>query len=214
MNKRPFFIVFFLLLLVFSCKDKVSSSVDVYNNDFQTNDLNHIDGGVIEAYNGSKVLGRYNNGGFTLSVTNLPAHDLISVSFDLYIHDSWDGNSTSPDGPDIWEMFVDSNPYISTTFSNFPCSLTDICKPQSYPNSYPNNFNNPKTNATTVDLPSACKATYPNGTSLYVITKTFAHKGSTLSIKCFDKLTQTNDPNPKCDESWSVDNIKVKAINL
>lgn len=214
MSKRSFPAIFFVMLLVFSCKDKIATSNEVYNNDFQADNLSSISGGIIENYNGSKVLGRYNNGGFTLSLNNLPKHDLISVSFTLYIHDSWDGNSTAPDGPDMWEMFVDDEPYISTTFSNFPCASTDICKPQSYPNTYPNNYNNPQTGATTVNLPPACKTTYPNGTSMYRITKTFAHTGGTVTIKCLDKLSQTNDPDPKCDESWSVDNLNVKAITL
>ena len=214
MRKSAFPAIFFCLLTILSCKDKISTTNEVYSNDFQTNNLNNVSGGVIENFNGTKLLGRYNDGGFTLNLNGLPDHDLISVSFNLYIHDSWDGNSVSPDGPDIWEMFVDGDPYMSTTFSNFPCAARDLCRPQSYPNTYPNNYNNPKTGATAVNLPVACKATIPNGTSLYVITKTFAHKGGTISIKCFDKLVQTNDPNPKCDESWSLDNLKVKAIKL
>lgn len=214
MNRRALPAIFFLLLTVLSCKDKIAASNEVYNNDFQTGNLNNLSGGVIEDYNGTKVLGRYNNSGFTLSLNNLPAHDLISVSFYLYIHDSWDGNSMFPDGPDIWEMYVDGDPYMSTSFSNFPCGAAELCRPQSYPNNYPNNFNNPKTGAAVVNLPPACKLTIPNGTSLYKITKTFAHTGGAVSIKCFDKLSQTNDPNPKCDESWSVDNFNVKAIKL
>lgn len=214
MNRRSFSVLFFFLLFIFSCKDKIATTIEVYNNDFQSNNLNNISGGVLETYNGSRVLGRYNNGGFTLTVNNLPKHDLISVSFLLLIHDSWDGNQTGVDGPDIWEMFVDDKTYVSTTFSNYPCSSTDICRPQSYPNTYPNNFFNPKTGAEMVNLPAACKPTFPNGTSVYRITRTFAHTGGTVSIKCLDKLIQTNDPSPKCDESWSVDNVNVKAITL
>lgn len=214
MYKRSVPAIFFLLILFASCKDKVANTTQVYSNDFQTSNLSNISGGSIEDYIGTKVLGRYNNSGFTLSLNNLPKHDLISVTFTLYIHDSWDGNSTSPDGPDIWQMFVDDDVFISTTFSNVPCALGAVCKPQSYPNTYPNNFNNPKAGATTINLPPACKTTFPNGTTAYTITKTFAHKGGAISIQCVDKLVQTNDPNPKCDESWSVDNISVKAISL
>jgi hypothetical protein len=29
-----------------------------------------------------------------------------------------------------------------------------------------------------------------------------------------DKLVQPNSPDQKCDESWSVDNINIKAITL
>jgi len=214
MYKKLVSIFSFSLLLCFSCKDKVGASTEVYSNDFQSGNLNNITNGVIDTYNNTKVLGRYNNSEFTLSLNNLPKHDLITVTFALYIHDSWDGNSDSPDGPDMWEMYIDNQPYMSTTFSNYPCAANTFCKPQSYPNSYPNNYNNPKTGAATLNLPPACKTTFPNGTTKYIITKTFSHKGSTLSMKCLDKLVQTNDSNPKCDESWSVDDLKVTAVAL
>jgi len=214
MKRRSLSLAILFLVSLFSCKDKVASTTEVYNNDFQTDNLTNIVGGATEEYNNTKVLGRYNNSGFTLSLSDLPKHDLITVSFLLYIHDSWDGNLPGISGPDIWEMFVDDKPYISTTFSNFPCSPTDICKPQSYPDTYPNNLHNPQTGAALVDLPRGCKPTYPNGTSMYRITKTFVHTGGSLSVKCFDKLIQTTLTDLKCDESWSVDNLNVKAITL
>lgn len=212
--KKALFIIIPCLLVLFSCKDKVAKDVEVYKNDFESSNISNITGGITEKYNGSLVLGRFNNSGFTLNLNNLPDHDLVTISFDLYIHDSWDGNSDSPDGPDIWNMYVNGDTYISTTFSNSSCGVNEFCKPQSYPLTYPNNYNNPKTGATAINLPPACKTTPPNGTTLYKITKTFRHSSGILSLECSDKLIQSNTNDPKCDESWSVDNLSVKVINL
>ncbi|MES2427326.1 MAG: hypothetical protein V4560_10155 [Bacteroidota bacterium] len=207
--------IFFIFLFYISCKNQTKSELQVYANDFEKNDLSGITNGVITQYNNSVVLGNYNKGGFSLTLNNLPKHDLISISFDLYIHDSWDGNKEYPDGPDIWQMVVDNNMYINTTFSNAACVPGNFCLPQSYPFNYPNNYNNPKTGAYRTDLPGICGMAGPNGTTLYKITKTFSHSNNALVLKCLDKLVQENiSTDQKCDESWSVDNIIIKAISL
>ncbi|HWZ35285.1 MAG TPA: hypothetical protein VNW51_03960, partial [Mucilaginibacter sp.] len=203
------------LILLYSCKNQVKSEVEVYNNDFETNNLTNITNGVISQFNGTAVLGIYNNGNFILKLDNLPKHDLITISFDLYIHDGWDGNKPPPDGPDIWQMLVDGSTYIYATFSNDSCIAGNFCSPQSYPFDYPNSYNNPKTGAYRIDLPGFCSMkSNPNGTTQYKIIKTFTHKNGTLVLQCLDKLVQTNATDPKCDESWSVDNINIKAITL
>jgi len=209
------FLFLISLFFVTACNKNVSNEVVVYHNDFETNDLSNITNGIISTYNNSAVLGQYNNGNFILTLNNLPKHDLITITFDLYIHDSWDGNKKAPDGPDIWEMFVNGDPFIYTTFSNAPCAAPDFCSPQSYPADYPNDYNNPRSGAYRTDLPGVCSwKSDPNGTSLYKISKTFRNSDSKLVLQCVDKLVQTNTADPKCDESWSVDNINVKAITL
>lgn len=213
MIKNTLFII--CLIFIVSCKKNVSSEVEVYSNDFQSGNLTNITNGVISPFNGTAVLGNYNNSNFILTVGNLSKHDLVQISFDLYIHDSWDGNKLSPDGPDIWELLVDGNSYINASFSNSPCGQGTFCPPQSYPLDYPNNFNNPKTGAFNTDLPGFCHlATDPHGTTLYKIERTIRHSDKTLVLQCLDKLVQPNTADPKCDESWSVDNINIKAITL
>src|ERR1700757_3935684 len=106
MNKILICLIFAFFLS--ACKSNVSNETVVYTNDFESGNLTNIQNGVISKFNGSSVLGNYNcknnKGYFTLSLNNLPSHDLITISFDLYIHDTWDGNKTAPDGPDIWQM--------------------------------------------------------------------------------------------------------------
>ena len=212
MNKKFLFIIPFIL--IFSCNKTVNSEVTVYYNDFETGNLSNISNGVISQFNGSNVLGRFSNGYFTLSVNNLPVHNLITVSFDLYIHDNWRGD-LPPEGPEIWEMLIDGVPYINATFSNLSCVPGYICPPQSYPFNYPNNFNSPQSGAYAVDLPGVCSLqSDPNGTTQYKITKTFKDSGKTISILCLDTWDQKDYPNPMCEKSWSVDNIKIQAITL
>lgn len=205
--------VFFLA----SCAKEVKNEQEVYFNDFEGQNMKEISNALTEKYNGSTVLGRYNSSGFDLTLNDLPAHKLVEISFDLYIHDSWDGNKTSKgiDGPDIWKMIVDGNLYINTTFSNEDCDNSGFCPPQSYPNDYPNAYHNPKSGASNVNLPGVCNlAGKMGGTTLYKITKVIEHQQANLLMQCRDQLIQTNAPDPKCDESWSIDNLKVKVINL
>lgn len=212
MNKIPCLLVF-LLLFQISCKTQVKKEVEVYNNDFEGNNLSGISNGIVNQFNNSAVLGQYNNSNFILAINNLPKHDLITISFDLYIHDNWRGQLL-PDGPDIWQMLVDNSLYINATFSNLGCKVGNICPPQSYPDNYPNSSHNPRSGSSRTDLPGVCSMlSSPDGTTMYKITKTFKHVNQSLLLQCLDKLNQ-NYPDPKCEKSWSVDNIIIKAITL
>src|SRR6516165_7812108 len=54
----------------------------------------------------------------TLTLTNLKPHSLATVSFDLYVLKSWDGNNPIY-GPDRWSLSVSGGPtLLDTTFSN------------------------------------------------------------------------------------------------
>lgn len=215
---KSFISLFFILIFsISSCSKTVQKETEVYFNDFETRDLTGVSNGSLVDYNGSTVLGRYNQSGFELLLTDLPKHDLIQISFDLFIHDSWDGNKLGVDevdGPDIWQMLVDEEMYINASFSNIACVNTNgvFCPPQSYPANYPNSNNYPRSGAYNVNLPSAC---HPEGTTTwYKITKTISHSRSKLLLQCVDQLVQKNADDPNCDESWSVDNIKITAIKL
>ena len=214
---RNFFLSILLFITIASCSKSVKNQEEVYFNDFESANLTGINSGAIENYNGTNVLGRYNSGGFDLQLNSLPKHSLVEVSFDLYIHDSWDGNKTSVniDGPDIWKLIVDGNLYMNTTFSNSYCDNSGFCLPQSYPQDYPNFNNNPKTGAANANLPGVCNLKgQAGGTTLYKITRTIEHSKASLLLQCRDQLIQTNTNDPKCDESWSVDNLRVKVISL
>ena len=56
------------------------------------------------------------------------------------------------------------------------------------------------------------------GSSLYQIEKGFKSRGNSIVVRFYDELYQPNaiDKNginqQKCDESWSLDNLRVRII--
>ena len=227
-NLLKIFIVFFL---IDSCSyPEISRDELVYDNDFESGNLTEIDGKSTFTFNNTTVLGDFNNDGFTLHLENTGEHDYVFISFDLYIHGTWDGNSnrfTENDKPDKWIMELDpdvdlikdtSRDRFVTTFSNSPC-FSSYCLKQSYPESFPFE-NNPKTGNSKFDLPKICKDSKFGGKStLYKIEKGFKHSGNAIVIRFYDELYQPNAIDKdgvvqtKCDESWSLDNLKVRVIS-
>ena len=222
--------IILLLLLLFSCSyPEMIRNELVYENDFETRDLKNIDGGGFINFNNTTVLGNFNNDGFNLFLDNVGDHDYVFVSFDLYIHGTWDGNFngfSENDKADKWimefkpdmQLFKDpSSDNFTTTFSNSPC-WPNYCLRQSYPENFPFE-NNPKTGAFKTDLPKICNDSFFGGkSSMYQIEKGFKSKGNNIVIRFYDELYQPNAidkngiPQQKCDESWSLDNLKVRVI--
>lgn len=208
-------IAFFLA----SCKGLQKDTV-VYFNDFENDSLTNIIDGKIGEYNGSKVIGRYSQNGFLLRLDSLPTHNMVQITFDLYIHDTWDGNSVKPEGPDIWIMNIDGWSAIYATFANgFFTNYTQsypVVQPEYNPSTGFKFFNNkPNSNAIKTDLPGACKLKdQKGGTSLYQITYTFEHMSGKLDVGCFAQLEDPDLANKNCNESWSVDNLKIKTIEF
>ena len=128
------FQIFFFILIINSCSyPEIIRDEQIYYNDFENNNLSKIDGGGLFFFNQSNVIGNFNNDGFTLHLDNVGPHEYIFVSFDLYIHGSWDGNLNGfpeNDKADKWimeykpgmDLFKDPafDKYV-TTFSNSPC---------------------------------------------------------------------------------------------
>ena len=201
----------------------------VYQNNFEKLDLENIDGGGITSFNNNYVLGNFNNDGFTLFLSDVGDHDYVFVSFDLYVHGSWDGNFngfSDNDKPDKWimefkpdmQLFKDpSSDNFTTTFSNSPC-WSNYCLRQSYPEIYPFE-NNPKTGAFQTELEEVCRNNFFGGkTTLYQIEKGFKSSGKNVVLRFYDELYQPNAidkdgiPQQKCDESWSMDNLSIRVI--
>lgn len=223
LSPGPFiFLRLFLLILLggvttlfYACDKDNGQETLVYQNDFKNGDLTDIENGIISKFNNTNVLGRYNKGKFTLNLHDLPDHNKLHIIFDLNIHDTWNGNILglgNVDGPDIWQMMVDSVMYINTSFCNTECAGW-LCPPQSYPANYPT-YNYPRTGAIRTDLPGACNLKgVSGGTIVYRIDRIVQHVGNRASIECKDLLVQPNASDQLCDESWSVSNLKVWIIN-
>lgn len=224
------FVSLILCIVINSCSyPEMTRNEIIYENNFEEKNLKNIDGGGFIEFNSSTVLGNFNNDGFTLFLENVGSHDYVFISFDLYIHGSWDGNFNGfpeNDQPDKWtiefnpdmDLFKDpSSDRFVTTFSNSPC-WSNYCLRQSYPESYPFE-KNPKTGSYQVDLEEICLSSFFGGkTTLYKIEKGFKSSGNNIVVRFFDELYQPNAidndgvPQEKCDESWSLDNLKIRAI--
>ena len=222
--------IFLLMLLINSCSypEMVRNEL-VYENDFEDYDLNSIDNGSIIKFNNTNVLGDFNNDGFTVFLENVGDHDYVFISFDLYIHGTWDGNFNgfeNNDKPDLWilefkpemNLFKDpSSDNFTTTFSNSPC-FSNYCLRQSYPEPYPFE-NNPLTGSYDTIKGKRCSSSFFGGsTTLYQIEKGFKSSGKNLVFRFYDELYQPNAidkdgiPQSKCDESWSLDNLRVRVV--
>ena len=220
----------FIFFIINSCSyPEIVRDELIYNNNFENNNLTEIDGGGLSTFNGTTVIGDFNNDGFTLHLDDVGDHEYIFISFDLYIHGSWDGNFNgfdNNDKPDKWimeykpdmDLFKDpSFDKFVTTFSNSPC-WPNYCLRQSYPENFPFE-NNPRTGSFKTDLERKCFNNFFGGTtSLYKIEKGFRSSGNAIVLRFYDELYQPNAidkdviPQEKCDESWSLDNLKFRVI--
>lgn len=154
--------------------------------------------GMATAPNGQTFLGRFSGNSACLSLSGLPAHDTVNVSFDLHIIESWDGNGENCCGPDIFNLGVNGGPSLmSSTFALFPGNN------QSYPAAYdgmggPDNA--PRTGADENDTLGYSFG----GDSVYRISKTFSHSASSLRLDFTAPGLQGLS-----DESWGIDNLTL-----
>lgn len=193
-----------------------------YFYDFES-DYTNIDSVFVSVFDGSRVMGPYNNSGFSIRTKDLPEHQYIKLKFDLYIHDSWEGNTNEMflDVPDHDAWFIEFDPHknvniankilFETTFSNHLC-VPAWCYSQSYPNYYPFE-NNARTEAKSRNIAGRCLwSDTPTATSVYSIEKYFPHENDSVVIAFYDRLKEPGGSNA-CDESWSIDNLSITLIN-
>ena len=132
----------------------------------------------------------------TLSLDELPVHTDVTVSFDLFLINSWDGNHDA----DIWDLIVVGGPtLLHTTFSN----LDEFDWWQAYPDAYPGGSHPPHTGAVEVD--TLGYGYY--GNSVYHLIFTFTHSASDLTLAFSASGLQELS-----DESWGLDNVEVRVV--
>ena len=135
-----------------------------------------------------------------LTLKHLRPHSQATVSFDLYILKSWDGNNPNY-GPDRWSMKVEGGPtLLDTTFSNnFKTGTYDLSS-----QNYPAANSSPQAGATVVN--SLGYRFYGDG--IYHLTFTFPHQSDTLSLYFSSSLFEGKGTD---DESWGLDNVRVST---
>ncbi|MDA7657644.1 hypothetical protein N8737_02975 [Verrucomicrobia bacterium] len=127
-----------------------------------------------------------------LNLASLPAHQSVTVRFDLFVLHTWDGNQPGVGiGPDIWQLRVkDGEILIRTTFSNGA--------PYAAGQSYPDDFDADDTSR--FDAFSGALEIGSLGyglDSVYQIERTFSHSDAALVLE-FSGVGVT-------DESWGLD---------
>ncbi|HRZ41254.1 MAG TPA: gliding motility-associated C-terminal domain-containing protein [Bacteroidales bacterium] len=174
------------------------TSQTLYTEDFE----NPLPGGWSDTsrfffYNSMKS-GPFSNQQLLLNLINLSVHDSILVSFDLYIHDSWQGWGPAW-GPDFYYQIIDGDTVLITTFDNTSTGY------QAYPDFFP--AVHPPGTGSIATLPYRCIT--GDVTRLYQLNFKKAHNASSTSIG----FSGAPDQNI-CDESWSIDDVKIELTNV
>lgn len=137
----------------------------------------------------------------TLSLTGLSTHTSVTVTFDLYIIQSMDGNGPQGGGADNWELTADGGVVFRSNFANFEGGNT-----QAYPAQLPpigaGASNPPRTGQIAADHLGFGTGEF--GDATYRISVTFPHTGATLNLGFTSAQNQ-----PTSDEGWGLDNVVV-----
>lgn len=156
-----------------------------------------------------------------LSLGSLGAHNKVSVSFDVYVINSWDGNGELGNfccGPDLFGVSLanvtpGSASGLLTTFSNIDQSERPEVGAsgalQSYPNAFPNLPGSPAFSGA-AEVGTLGFDFFGGGVgdddSVYRITLNFDHSAASLELSFFGLGLQDID-----DESWGLDNVTVST---
>lgn len=135
----------------------------------------------------------------TLTLHDLKPHTFMTISFDLYVLKSWDGNNPTY-GPDQWRLRVHDGPtLLETTFSNNPKTGLDLSQ-QNYPVA-----NSPQQSGA-ASVNTLGYTFY--GDSIYHFAFNFPHAGDTLMLDFSSSLFEGKGTD---DESWGLDNVRVSS---
>jgi len=139
-----------------------------------------------------------------LSIPDLTEHTLVTLSFDLFVIRSWDGDFNDGHvGADRWRLTETItqrgaiNTLLDTTFSNWPVFT------QSYPGSYPADQYPSLTGADEINTLGYLWNDTPMD-SVYSMAFTIDHNDRTLNLDYLADGFQDIS-----DESWGLDNIRV-----
>jgi len=163
---------------------------------------------------GRGFLGQFGNETVCLSLDNLPYHNWVTVSLDVYVILSWNGNVVSvggnapielaPEvivGPDKWQLDADGETLLLTTFSNY------LGHDQAYPGWYPGSSYPRFSGAFEINsLGYRWNSTTPMD-SVYRLSFTFLHNSESLELDFSAMGLQALS-----DESWGLDNVKVELL--
>ena len=188
-----------------------ASAATVYSNDFETSAGSEWSQTILDIVpaGGRQFLGQFSNDAVTLTLGSLPAHDTVTISFQLFIMKTWDGNAGFGEppggiGPDRWTLQNtadggEQSVLLDTTFAN-----ADFFT-QSYPNAYGAGDNPAYSGSCEQDTLGFSPDVF--GDSVYTLSFTFAHSDSDIVFTFSGSNLEGVD-----NESWGIDNIEVTAV--
>ncbi|MBV6459039.1 MAG: hypothetical protein HONBIEJF_02178 [Fimbriimonadaceae bacterium] len=189
-----------LILLALSATGALAQTT-IFHNDFESGvATGFTNGPVMDAPNGStKVLGKFGSSdGSTLELNGLASHTTVTLTLDLFVINSWDGNDGGH-GPDHLRFSADGADLLHATFSNWSPS-------QSYSDATPLG-GGPFAGKTDSDGEGLLGfGDFYGRDTLYRLQFTFAHSSSSLQVKFYGEGLQHKD-----DESWALDNVHLEA---
>jgi hypothetical protein len=177
-----------------------ASAQVVFEDDFNSGSAqpNWSTPSVFTAPSGETLLGRFDNTTVTLTLADLPSHDAVELSLRLWIMNTMDGNEPISIGVEGGALLL------NTTFANFTGGG------QFYPN--PLNVG-PMSPAGTGSIGGSnpLQMAPINGLDMgstgYDLSFTFSHDAPSLTLSFSGTGMQGVG-----DESWGLDNVRVKVI--
>ena len=143
----------------------------------------------------------------TLTLDGLAAHSAVTISFDLYINGSMDGNDTPSGSPDPWSLVqsgTTTSTLISTNFANPLANHTQAFGGSNGSGGYLTSGTFlPRTGASATNHLGFGTGDY--GDTTYSLSFTFASTSSTQAFSFVSGQNQGSD-----DEGWGLDNITVR----
>jgi filamentous hemagglutinin family protein len=198
-----------------SLENPPTSFIPVYSNDFEGEVLSELSNTSTDTtpVGNRRFLGRFSGSdSVSLTLDNLPPHEQATVSFDLFIIQSWDGNEIYccnglVIGPDIWKLsIVDGSTLLHTTFGNAEANSP---REQAYPDAFPGGQNPPGTGAAENNTLGYKFGDPPkDNDSVYQLSFTFDHSDSSLQLNFSSALPGYTGIQ---DESWGLDNVRVSV---
>jgi len=181
---------------------------NVYHQDFESGVASEWSLSTVSVSNGEKFLANSANGfekvTTTISLANLPTHTVATVIFDLYIINTWDGNSSGAIGPDNWQLVADGVTRFLSSFASVP-NFTNYGTKQIFPDQLPPYGNGASHDGGTGAIANN-QLTSQYGNSTYHITVSFPHSASSLNLNFAGLQNQ-----PISDEGWGIDNVNVNV---
>jgi len=138
-----------------------------------------------------EFLGRLHDGAVSLTLSDLPPHTELGLSFDLFVIGLWDGNES----PDIWGASADGGlPFILTTFRNETPGDGDGF--QAYPDFWPGGEHPARTGASENDTLGY------DADAVYHLSYTIPHTAGDVVYYFFGFPDLA-------EEDWGLDNVSV-----